>query len=108
MNPTIPASPVHPCTATTAARCPLCDEAIDLVAPLGRLSTEWRDVLLHRDRWAEVAEAFRRLQSIEAAAEGLALTPEIVEQILQFLCLEICGCRRVTCPACLDDYRSAL
>ncbi len=88
--------------------CPLCNETIDLDQPLHRLSPEWREVLLHRNQWAAVAEAFRTLQSIEAAAEALTLAPELVEQILQFLCLEICGCRRVTCPACLDDYRSAL
>ena len=101
------ASPLHPFTASSIG-CPLCNEVIDLDKPRQRISTAWHEVLVHRDLWAKVAESFRRLQSIEAAAAALALTPELTEQILQFLCLEICGCRRVTCPACLDDYRSAL
>jgi hypothetical protein len=107
MSHSITSSPPHPFTSSSAL-CPLCLEAIDLEQPLPRLSAEWREVLACRDRWADVAETFRNLESIEATAEATRLAPELVEQILYFLCLEICGCRRFTCPACLDDYRSAL
>jgi hypothetical protein len=107
MSRTVTPSPLHPFTSSSIP-CPLCDEAIDLDQPLVRISAEWSQVLLLRDRWAEIAEAFRNLESIEAASAALTLTPELTEEVLQFLCLEICGCRRVTCPACLDDYRSAL
>jgi hypothetical protein len=106
MQDPISLSPLPPFSLSPL--CPLCNETIDLNQPLRRISPEWSEALLHRNQWVAVAEAFRMLQSIEAAAEALRLTPELVERILQFLCLEICGCRRVTCPACLDDYRSAL
>lgn len=106
MKVSITASPLY--RFTSFAHCPLCFAAIDLDQPLARLSNEWREVLEVRDQWPAVAELFHQLQTFEAVAAALSLTPERVEKILQFLCLEICGCRRVTCPACLDDYRNAL
>ncbi|MEW6128678.1 MAG: hypothetical protein AB1757_16685 [Acidobacteriota bacterium] len=107
MNSSATSSTVHPVTASST-NCPLCFEAIDVDQPLARLSSEWREVLEVRERWRDVAEGFHKLQTFEAVAEALSLAPELVEKILQFLCLEICGCRRVICPACLDDYRNAL
>jgi hypothetical protein len=100
-------SPLHPITPSSAL-CPLCDQELDLTIADDRVAAKWRTVLTHRHLWAEVAEQFRACQSIEVAAEALSITPELSETVLQFLCTEICGCRRVTCVSCLDDYRNLL
>jgi hypothetical protein len=88
--------------------CPLCGEWLDTTIADHRVSAKWHEALDHRDKWAEVAEQFRLRQSVEAAAEALAIAPALAEMVLRFLCLEMCGCRAATCVSCLDDYRSLL
>lgn len=88
--------------------CPLCGDELSLDIAAHRVPLRWRGVLFYRDRWATVAEAFAATESIEGAAARLAIPPTIVESILGFLCREVCGCRRVICTSCLDDYRNAL
>ena len=90
------------------AACPLCGEEIILEVAHWRVSAKWRDVLEHRDRWADVSIAFRECQSIIDAAGKLSMPPELAARLLDFLCTELCGCRTVTCVSCLDDYRSEL
>lgn len=107
MTEAITPSSFHPFTPSSA-RCPLCDEALDLSIADHRISAKWREALAHRDLWAEVAAEFRTRQSIEAAAEALSIPPRLAETMLQFLCTEVCGCRAVTCVSCLDDYRHVL
>jgi hypothetical protein len=92
----------------SSVRCPLCDEEISLQVPAYRVPARWREAFPHREIWGEVAEQFRARQSIEAAAAALSITTTLAEYLLQFLCTEICGCRRVTCVSCLDDYRNLL
>jgi hypothetical protein len=107
MTETFTPSSLHP-LIPSSARCPLCDEALDLRIADHRISAKWREVLAHRDLWAEVAAEFRARQSIEAAAKALSIPSQLAETLLQFLCTEICGCRAVTCVSCLDDYRHVL
>jgi hypothetical protein len=99
--------PHHPRIPVTAP-CPLCGEELDLGLSDDKISARWGEALAHRDRWASVATQFRAHKSIERTAEFLAITPERTEYLLQFLCAEVCGCRRATCVSCLDDYRSVL
>ncbi|MGA9769437.1 MAG: hypothetical protein WBV94_10380 [Blastocatellia bacterium] len=88
--------------------CPLCDEQLSLDLPDWRVTAKWRDVLAHRDKWAAVSDEFRASRSIEEAARRLSISAETARLLLGFLCLQVCGCRAVTCVSCLDDYRSAL
>ncbi|HXG67937.1 MAG TPA: hypothetical protein VNO70_22755 [Blastocatellia bacterium] len=88
--------------------CPLCGEGIALDFPDWRVPAGWRDALAHRDKWVAVAAEFRARQSIEEAAQALAINRELAARLLDFLCSEVCGCRAVTCVSCLDDYRSEL
>ena len=94
--------------AERLADCPLCGERLSLDIPAHRVPTKWRAVLFYRDRWAAASEAFAETESFEGAAARLQLTPAMAELILGFLCREVCGCRRVICTSCLDDYRNAL
>jgi hypothetical protein len=94
--------------AEPVAACPLCGDELWLDIAAHRVPVKWRGVLFYRDRWAATSEAFAATQSIDGAAARLHLTPAIVELILGFLCREVCGCRRVICTSCLDDYRNAL
>jgi hypothetical protein len=94
--------------ADLVTACPLCGDELTLDIAAHRIPLKWRGVLFYRDRWAAVAEAFAAAQSFEGAAARLALPPTTVELILGFLCREVCGCRRVICTSCLDDYRNAL
>lgn len=102
MNETL--SPI----VSSAVRCPLCDEELDLQVPAHRVPARWREALHQRQLCIAVAGQFRARQSIEAAAQALSITPALAEYLLQFLCTEICGCRTVTCISCLDDYRNLL
>ena len=88
--------------------CPLCGDRLSLDVAAHRVPVKWRGVLFYRDRWAGLSRAFADTESIEGAAARLGLTPAIAELILGFLCREVCGCRRVICTSCLDDYRNAL
>jgi hypothetical protein len=94
--------------ADTLTACPLCGDELRLDIAPHRVPLKWRGVIFYRERWAAVAEAFAATQSIESAAAQLAIPSPIVERILAFLCREVCGCRRVICTSCLDDYRNAL
>ena len=93
---------------TNLTTCPLCGDEISLDVPDWRVSAEWRDVLAHRDLWAQTSTAFRAYRSIDAAASQLSISPEAATRVLEFLCKELCGCRAATCVSCLDDYRSEL
>ena len=86
----------------------MCGEEIDLIASEGRIAAKWRDALAHRDKWTELARLFVEHRSIEEAARRLSIAPELALYLLDFLCIELCGCRAVTCVSCLDDYRSEL
>ena len=88
--------------------CPLCGEEIRLDFLDRKVPAKWRDVLDHRDRLARVAREFRSRRSVEDAAGALLISPETARRLLEFLCIEMCGCRAVTCVSCLDDYRSDL
>ena len=89
-------------------QCPLCGEEISLDLPDSRVPAKWRGALAHRDKWATISAEFRASRSIEAAAEKLSMPPDEFRFLLNFLCMEICGCRLVTCVSCLDDYRGEL
>jgi hypothetical protein len=91
-----------------AGICPLCGEEIRLDLFDRRVPAKWRDVLEHRDKWSLVAREFRLRGSVEEAANALFVSPEIARRLLEFLCIEVCGCRTATCVSCLDDYRSDL
>jgi hypothetical protein len=93
---------------TTRGTCPLCGEAVSLELPDSRVPAKWRAALGHRDKWAAVSDEFRETGSIEGAAARLSIPAETARLLLKFLCLEVCGCRAVTCVSCLDDYRGAL
>jgi hypothetical protein len=88
--------------------CPLCGEEIRLDLFDRKVPAKWRDVIEHRDKWSVVAREFRSRGSIEDAARALLVSPEIARRLLEFLCIEVCGCRAVTCVSCLDDYGSDL
>ena len=88
--------------------CPLCGEEISLQVFDGKVPAKWRDVLEHREKWSAVAREFRSRGSVEEAAKALSVSPETARRLLEFLCIEVCGCRAVTCVSCLDDYRSDL
>ena len=88
--------------------CPLCGEEISLDLFDRKVPAKWRDVLEHRDKWSVVAREFRSRGSIEDAANAVVVSPETARRLLEFLCIEVCGCRAVTCVSCLDDYRSDL
>jgi hypothetical protein len=92
----------------TTCPCPLCGEELSLDLNDDRVAAKWRDLLAYRDRWRDVSESFAETRSIDRAAIKLSLSGDITKRILDFLCLELCGCRRVTCVSCLDDYRSEL
>ena len=92
----------------TVGSCPLCGEQVSLDLPDNRVSAKWRGALPYRDKWAAVSDEFRATGSIEEAAARLSIATETARLLLEFLCLEVCGCRAVTCVSCLDDYRSAL
>ena len=94
--------------AEQVAVCPLCGDELSLDIAAHRVPAKWRAVLFYRDRWAAVSTAFAATQSVEGAAARLRITPAMAELILGFLCREVCGCRRVICTSCLDDYRNAL
>jgi len=94
--------------AESVTACPLCGDELTLDIAAHRVPMKWRGVLFYRDRWAAVAAAFAATESIEGAAAHVAVTPAMAELILGFLCREVCGCRRVICTSCLDDYRNAL
>ncbi|HEX8089432.1 MAG TPA: hypothetical protein VF762_11295 [Blastocatellia bacterium] len=91
-----------------SCECPLCGEEINLDLPGWRVPAKWRDALAYRDKWGDLSAEFRASRSIEVAARRLLISPDEARFLLDFLCAEICGCRRVTCPSCLDDYRSEL
>jgi hypothetical protein len=88
--------------------CPLCEEEISLDLPRWRVPAKWRDALAYRDKWSDLSTEFRASRSVEEAARRLSIPADDVRFVLDFLCTEICGCRLVTCVACLDDYRSEL
>ena len=88
--------------------CPLCGEEIRLDLFDRRVPSKWSDVLEHRNKWSAVAREFRLLGSVDRAASAVFVSPETARRLLEFLCLEVCGCRAVTCVSCLDDYRSDL
>ncbi|HEX5735456.1 MAG TPA: hypothetical protein VF131_21695 [Blastocatellia bacterium] len=92
----------------TTCPCPLCGEELSLGLGDDRVGLKWRGLLAYRDRWRDVSESFTETRSIDRAALKLSLPVDVTKQILEFLCLEICGCRRVTCVSCLDDYLSEL
>lgn len=92
----------------TVGICPLCGEELDLDVPDWRISNKWSEALAHRDKWAIVSKEFRNRRSIEAAAASLSISDDLARHLLEFVCMEICGCRTVTCVSCLDDYRSEL
>ena len=94
-------------TAQTA-HCPLCGDELALDIAAHRVPLKWRGALFYRDRWAAASDAFAETRSIEGAAAHLSIPPAMTELILGFLCREVCGCRRVICTSCLDDYRNAL
>jgi hypothetical protein len=93
---------------TNRTRCPLCEEEISLDLPDWRVPSKWTDVLAHRKDWARISNSFRAHRSIEKAATSLSLSPETMSGVLEFLCMELCGCRATTCVSCLDDYRGEL
>lgn len=88
--------------------CPLCGEEIDPDLPDWRFPAKWRDALAHRDKWGSLSAEFRASRSIEVAGRRLFISADEARFLLNFLCAEICGCRLVICPSCLDDYRSEL
>ena len=88
--------------------CPLCGEQIRLDLFDHRVPAKWRGVLESRDKWSVVAREFRSRGSIEEAADAILVSSETAKRLLEFLCIEVCGCRAVTCVSCLDDYRSDL
>lgn len=88
--------------------CPLCEAELDINLADWQVAGKWKAALAYRDRWADISSTFRTLYSIDAAANHLSLTEDETRLILEFLCLEVCGCRAVTCVSCLDDYRSEL
>jgi len=88
--------------------CPLCEEEISLDLPRWRVPAKWHGALAHRDKWSDLSTEFRASHSIEEAARRLSIPADDVRFVLDFLCTEVCGCRLVTCVACLDDYRSEL
>ena len=94
--------------ATNSTRCPLCGDEMSLAVSDWQVSREWSDVLEYRELWAAVSDAFRAHRSIDEATRHLSITREVAVRVLDFLCIELCGCRSVTCVSCLDDYRSEL
>jgi hypothetical protein len=72
------------------------------------LPSRWRAALADRDKWTIVANEFRERHSVEETSGALGIAPERISYLLDFLCTELCGCRRVTCASCLDDYRNQL
>ncbi|HJQ69403.1 MAG TPA: hypothetical protein VKA70_10535 [Blastocatellia bacterium] len=92
----------------TTCPCPLCGEELSLDINYDRVAAKWRDLFAHRDRWRDASESFTLTRSVDAAAVRLSLPADVTKRILEFLCLELCGCRRVTCVSCLDDFRSEL
>ena len=92
----------------TIGVCPLCGEEINLDVADWRVPAKWRHVLAHRDKWRELSTQFRERRSIEEAALSLTIPSDLAVRVLDFLCIELCGCRAVTCVSCLDDYRSEL
>jgi hypothetical protein len=88
--------------------CPLCGEEIALDLPERRVPAKWQGVLAYRDKWSDAAQKFRSLRSLDRAADELSLSPDAARLVLEFLCLEVCGCRASTCVSCLDDYRADL
>ena len=92
----------------TTCPCPLCGGELALDFSDDRVGAKWRGLLAYRDRWREVSDSFTETRSVDLVALKLSLPVDVARQILEFLCLEICGCRRVTCVSCLDDYRSEL
>ncbi len=95
-------------THITTCLCPLCGNELDVQEAGERVSAQSQDVLVWRKDWAAIAAAFTAQRSLSKAALQLAMPEEEMLQVLNFLCLEVCGCRTVTCPPCLDDYRSVL
>ena len=93
---------------SSSGLCPLCGEELALDLPDWQISTKWRGVLVYRSAWSEAERKFRSLGSIKRAADELSMTLEAMRQVLEFLCLKVCGCRAVTCVSCLDDYRADL
>ncbi|HVG18692.1 MAG TPA: hypothetical protein VNI02_06535 [Blastocatellia bacterium] len=89
-------------------KCPLCEQEISLELPDRRVPARWQGALAHRDKWADISAEFRAIRSVEGAARRLSVSEDEARFLLNFLCAEICGCRLVTCPSCLDDYRSEL
>lgn len=87
---------------------PLCGEEIDLDIADWRVPAKWREALTYRDKWGELANQFRERRSIQEAAGRLSISSEVAVRVLDFLCIELCGCRTVTCVSCLDDYLSEL
>jgi hypothetical protein len=88
--------------------CPLCREEIDLDIPDSRVSSEWFDLLADREKLGRLSRLFHEKCSLEDAARIVSISSERASRMLNFLSLELCGCRTVTCVSCLDDYRSEL
>jgi hypothetical protein len=83
--------------------CPVCDEALALDLPDWKVTRAWRDTLAHRARWVELSRAYAESRDLAAAALRSGITEREAERLLDFFAIEVCGCRRVTCPACVEE-----
>jgi hypothetical protein len=90
------------------ALCPLCSEEIDLDIPASRFSAAYRDLLADREKLVVLSRLFHEKRSLDGAARMVSISSERAARLLNFLSVELCGCRTVTCVSCLDDYRSEL
>jgi hypothetical protein len=90
------------------ALCPLCSEEINLGILEWRVSSEWRSILADREKLVLLSQLFHEKRSLEQAAQMISISSEQASRLLNFLSIELCGCRTVTCISCLDDYRSEL
>ena len=90
------------------ALCPLCSEEIDLDIYSSRVSASYRDLLADREKLIILSRLFHEKRSLDDAARTVSISIELASRMLNFLSVELCGCRTVTCVSCLDDYRSEL
>jgi len=88
--------------------CPVCSQELNVNIPRWRVPAELRDLLEDTETLVALSQLFHEKRSLEEAARAVSISSERASRVLNFLSVELCGCRAVTCISCLDDYRSEL